>query len=60
MEDKQKTINEYDPNKWEKCIATELKERTQCDSCKKIVESKKVGEYIFCYDCKKYIWRERP
>lgn len=59
MENKQEEKPVFNPDNWEKCIATEPGEKAQCDRCKKIIESKAVGEHIYCPYCQKFLWRKK-
>lgn len=49
----------FNPDDWEKCIATEDGEVACCEYCKTISEPAKKGEHCFCNKCHKYIWRKK-
>lgn len=47
----------FNPENWEKVISIEIGEKGQCERCRKLIESKNIGEHLFCESCLKYIWR---
>lgn len=54
------TEQNFNPDDWEKCIATEDGEKACCEYCHTISETAKKGEHIKCIKCNKYIWRKKP
>jgi len=41
-------------------IATEENEMAECERCKKMITSKRVGEQFYCNECHKYLRRRKP
>lgn len=60
METKQTEKPTFNPNDWEKVIATEDGEVGCCDNCRTISAPAKKGEHIYCENCKKFLWRKLP
>lgn len=52
-------LPKFNSSNWEKCITIEEGEKAQCPACKSIIEGTKIGEQLYCKECKSYLWREK-